>query len=492
MKNITPFLEALEHNNFTQFLATVPLLGKLETPYVLNKAQRMALVKMSVQVDASRRHQAFFETLPFLKQLFPHHQGFLANVLSMLLEEEGETHWNAFSQLLPERPMVKELAFHLARWYARQRNKDAMLLALRDALDLGMEVETFYTTTDFEPFWEDEDFKNELDAVPVSEYCQPLYLLISFNLAPAYYQKGMRYTHLTGLTLDFNATQGVFPKNVGKMKKLEHLSLMNYSVGLELPKDLLRSLPLLSSLSFQPLEWGVPFPKELYELPLKKLEIPEYAISSAAQFDTLEQLYLQCQNSKAAILDVVKHFGTIKHLGLIALKGQEITLPEEITELKHLESLHIYGPLNSLPHSFAHLQKLNDLRIQADGPFVFYDTLTELKNLETLEIISSYFVNFPDTLGKLKKLRRLSLAHSFNPYLLKESISRGEIPVKRIPLPENFAALENLEELDISFCGVNEVKSLSKLKHLQRVDLTGTDVTDTSFLGKSIVRKKFK
>ena len=84
MKNITPFLEALEHNNFTQFLATVPLLGKLETPYVLNKAQRMALVKMSVQVDASRRHQAFFETLPFLKQLFPHHQGFLANVLSML------------------------------------------------------------------------------------------------------------------------------------------------------------------------------------------------------------------------------------------------------------------------------------------------------------------------------------------------------------------------------------------------------------------------
>jgi len=105
--------------------------------------------------------------------------------------------------------------------------------------------------------------------------------------------------------------------------------------------------------------------------------------------------------------------------------------------------------------------------------------ITRLNNLETLDSIGAPLTEIPNTLGRPQRLQKLSLPQSFNEYLNRTSMSGGELEITLITLPGYFGDLENLKELDLSFCALDDVRVLSKLEKLQILP----PVKNVTFLG---------
>ncbi len=477
-----PFFDALLQHDVKAFIEKAPFLKTLDENYELSKAERLAFAKISFLAGEENLKTELLATLPYLQKLHPHHQGFLANTLIFILETWNPVYKDYFLPLLPDRIMLDQLAFNLARLYARLEQKKLMLEAVRSARDLGIDAIEFSTETDFDSFQNDEDFIKEVDVFTSWEYEQPIYDLVQFNLDVRFYHQNMRQINIDSIGIDYLETRGIFPDSIRRMSKLTHLSIANYSAGLPLPKDILNTLNQLMSVSFQPLEWGTPFPEELLELNLKQLEIPEYVLTTVSNYKNLECIHLHCKDAIEAIKEVVSYFPKIKFLHLSAMEGYEIKIPKEVEYLQNLERLTLEGPINNISKAFAKLNNLKKLRIQTGGTFSFHKEITALEHLEELTIVGSHFVEIPNSFGQLKKLKKLSLAYSYNEYMLTESKSRGAIRVKPIPLPRCFGELESLEELDLSFCAIDDLQPLSKLRKLKKVKIVGTKIKNADIV----------
>ncbi|MEM6895249.1 MAG: leucine-rich repeat domain-containing protein [Bacteroidota bacterium] len=480
---ISPFLKALDQSDAKAFIETASVLRSLPAPYKLSKKERFAFGSIMDQVAHLKDKTCFLDTLQDLKQLQDFHPGFLADTLGVILDTKTEEIYkDSFLALLPERIFYLPLLFRLCRLHARLEEKTLLLKYMQTALDLGMAPDEFRNNADFEIFQNDIDFSKQLQtAVPL--YIPPLYIDFLWDGHIQNYNQSNRRINTRALRLDYHETQRRFPERIFEMKNLEHLSLVNYSSGLPLPLDFLQSLERLTSISWVPSEWGTPFPTQLLEFRLTALEVPEYVLESIAQLPHVKKLYLHCKTLEQTLRNRYKTLHGVKHLTISALWEHELQIPKEIGELKQLESLCIEGSVSGIPESFSNLRSLKHLRILTDkNDKIFPKVITQLKDLEVLEIIGAPFTEIPASLGQLQKLKRLSLAHSFNEYLYQKSTSRGKIDVPPVALPNCFGNLENLRELDLSYCAVDDISVLSKLKRLQVLHLVGTPVKNITFL----------
>ncbi|VAI55314.1 unnamed protein product [Triticum turgidum subsp. durum] len=109
----------------------------------------------------------------------------------------------------------------------------------------------------------------------------------------------------------------------------------------------------------------------------------------------------------------IKNVGSLSQLRYLRLNGEKITkLPDEIGELRYLETLHLRGcrSLTTLPSSMVRLQKLVRLFVYA-GLWLPADVFGSMQALEEVSCINHVdnAVKFAEVLGNLTKLRKLTL-----------------------------------------------------------------------------------
>lgn len=164
--------------------------------------------------------------------------------------------------------------------------------------------------------------------------------------------------------------------------------------------------------------------------------------------------------------------------GNLEQDGYWFGIPRNLDELINLEELNLYGLIKSdIPDQFRHLKKLKKLSI-TDGPQAVWgvedsdkDThsiteipewISELENLEELNLCNNSISYIPDSLAKLKNLKGLYL-----------SVNRIEY------ITQNLCQLMQLESLWLgankSTLQPHEIKPLANLQELWLDGLPGSE-----------------
>jgi internalin A len=151
------------------------------------------------------------------------------------------------------------------------------------------------------------------------------------------------------------------------------------------------------------------------------------------------------------------------------------TLPAELFELTHLETLHLSGfEMTSIPAGLYQLQNLETLSIT--GAFIekFPSELIKLKNLKALTFSSYALETLPKSLDKWKKLLRLDLSHCLNLdsiQSLPPNLKQLELTATELDkIPPIVFSLKSLTKLSIDGLGLTslptELFELTNLKYL--------------------------
>lgn len=181
----------------------------------------------------------------------------------------------------------------------------------------------------------------------------------------------------------------------------------------------------------------------------------------------LEEFHTIVEDVQKVTREIITLFPNLKRLLMSGpyngLKNQK--LPNEIGSLSLLEELYFLSlGLIMLPNSFGNLKQLRNLVLKGNTLNGFPEAITQLENLETLEI-NQKFSKLPDSLASLKKLKKLH----FNTDTSQSS--SGERKIKQTPIPAVVGKLENIEDLDIGLVDLFDIKPILSLKKLKKLSL---------------------
>jgi Leucine-rich repeat (LRR) protein len=309
-------------------------------------------------------------------------------------------------------------------------------------------------------------------------------------------------SNLNELVINYNTFEEL-PFNPSNLPNLEELYI-NYSKGFSL-KEEINKISQLNSLDVLGIS-GIninTIPDEFLTLKnLKRVQIGEYKqfnynqgleqLSKLPRLERLDLIYanlrtfpdnieklnkLRKLNLYHSQIDLEKAFSVIsqwENLVLLNLGEMDIdVLPENVTELKSLQTLKLHNNRNldhqKLFQQLAELPNLEELVIsktilhQQHDRFVMPKELAELKNLKRLDMATSQQIVFDSlfaVLTKLPKLEYLSLKHVY-PFFKMEDENFG--------IPANIEQMSNLKELDLerSFNSIfNEIEKLPELEKL--------------------------
>jgi len=158
-------------------------------------------------------------------------------------------------------------------------------------------------------------------------------------------------------------------------------------------------------------------------------------------------------------------FVSLKKLKTLNLAKTNISsLPQNFGDLVNLETINLsYNPISAIPKSFSKLKKITKLYFYGDTALTSIDAITELTNLEYLNLGFTKISQLPN----IKSLAKLDTL-----YLNDNQFE--EIP-NALPY--------NLKFLDISFNQITKIndnvaKSLSKLK---KINLSGNNIDNLPF-----------
>ncbi|PIA38180.1 hypothetical protein AQUCO_02800083v1 [Aquilegia coerulea] len=235
------------------------------------------------------------------------------------------------------------------------------------------------------------------------------------------------------------------------------------------------------------------FPHDYFAqmLHLSRLSILHYGISSLPEslsdLKHLEMLVLRGCTS----LEVVNQVRELQNLIVLSLAGASSLkeLPDDFfQDLGSLEYLNLSNThLKQLPSSFSNLHKLDVLILRACGQLERISYMEEFDQLSLLDLAGAYALkDIPDTLSSLKTLDlsvtlvdRLPSAPNINHLFL-----RG---CSRLQTMADIDAFPELQVLDLSgasaflgFQGENSGSDSSIIK----LDLSGTQIAEVSFLSR--------
>jgi Leucine-rich repeat (LRR) protein len=306
-----------------------------------------------------------------------------------------------------------------------------------------------------------------------------------------------KLTHLRELDLSNNSFV-FFPQQLLTLKKLEKLNFSHNQLNQLYPKiEVMHSLRELD-LSFNKFS---DFPVEVTQLKrLKKLnlsggtdyldwnasgqaikEIP----SEIRRMKSLEYLGLN-GNQVNVINPGIEKLSLLKELDLAFNSVNDSTALSRIALIPHLEILDLQANnITYLPSSFAKLQQLKILNLNnyftegvpgEDGFAEFPEVITQLKNLEEIDLLCKNIQTLPAGFFNLKKLKVIELADN--------SIDS---------LPDLWNMFPALEVLDLSIVCYDEndkacadvfvlPSSILKVKTLKQIILFGRNVSDETVI----------
>jgi len=184
----------------------------------------------------------------------------------------------------------------------------------------------------------------------------------------------------------------------------------------------------------------------------------------------VDELYIE----EVRKLDGIEH---LKNLKKLEISCEDINDLSKLGVLTNLEILQIYDIKGNDLSFLKNLKKLKELYISSEDEMNF-EPLLYLKDLKKLKISNNNLENI-DSIGMLSSLEELDLSNDIVS-AIKNNIKdlkglKGLIHLKKLNLSynlqiENLSDIEcltKLEELNISFCRVNDFKPLEKLKNLK-------------------------
>jgi Leucine-rich repeat (LRR) protein len=240
-----------------------------------------------------------------------------------------------------------------------------------------------------------------------------------------------------------NTSIKVFPESISRLGELE---------ALDLGENGIESVP--------PAIAGL---KRLKRLNLKQNKITrlDEAIGECGE---LEELNLSDNKELQGLPDSI---GKLKKLQVMDLNGCKTLsfLPDVFQNLTHLNKLKFgavmwAGKIVTIPESLYECRSLRELQIFGIPITTIDNKVSNFVNLESLDLRGTGIVSLPAEIGSLKKLRKL------------------ELPELTEPLPESISELVELEELHVSFKGVEHPfpKSIGGLKSLRKLDVDAKGV----------------
>lgn len=154
-----------------------------------------------------------------------------------------------------------------------------------------------------------------------------------------------------------------------------------------------------------------------------------------------------------------------KKLDLRTLKTD--SLPDELFELEHLESLYLFAcDLKELPEKVGKLHNLKEILLHDNNFVTFPEGLRNLKKLETIWLNGNKISYIPKWIGELKSnLKRL--------FLEKNQI---------IELPDALFELKNLEMLFLNDNRISNIpKSIKSIKNIKKLFLHNNDLSNLPY-----------
>ena len=257
------------------------------------------------------------------------------------------------------------------------------------------------------------------------------------------------------------------------LNKIEEIRFDNYTTKIDIPLNI-NDYPNITKLSFygESRETLFETPDHLEEfIHIKHLTLWSYCdFTKINPIPHLEELHTVVRNTETDTKQLVKLFPNLKKIEIWGHHLEKGQLPNEIGNLLHLKSIDLIScGLKTLPDTFKNLKNLKKIRLAGLPMNTFPEVLTDLENLETLEIRAT-LAKIPDSLSKLKKLKKLDLSGSLNEGRM-EITGKGDENLYLRPIPEAIGKLENLEELNLSTCGVFDISPLIGLKKLKKLDV---------------------
>lgn len=308
-----------------------------------------------------------------------------------------------------------------------------------------------------------------------------------------------KLTGLESLNLQFNKwTAYTNLEAVGKLTKLEKLSILPYSAGLE---DI-SAFGTLANLK----EFDVPFlvrEENLNTLKkltgLEKMKWPGKDLSPLAAFKNLRELTVPGDAQDFSVLSKLPQLTTlhiegfttpknlaslksctnIKSLDISYLPLSDIAFLSGLTGLERLQLVH--GDLKS----FKALSKLHNLiELDLSGNEISDITpLAQLKKLEVLKLESNKISNL-STLKSLSRLKELDLSVN----LVRDiSVLKGLKALEALDLSNNYInglkpleGLTGLKKLSLFRCGISDISPLAAMTGMEVLHIGSNNVTDIS------------
>ena len=151
----------------------------------------------------------------------------------------------------------------------------------------------------------------------------------------------------------------------------------------------------------------------------------------------------------------------------LALRNLNLDLvPLYLSDLKQLQALDLSGnKITEIPGWIGHLSHLRTLNLSSNLLTSVPSSLGELKKLQNLDISNNKLTSLPESFGDLRQLQNLYISHN-----------------QLIEIPESLGNLIQLQTLDVS---VNQLTllpdSLKRLSLLQTLQLSNNQLTDLPF-----------